>query len=290
VDLQATPTTTAVMMGSGMQRRERDIVAEQNVVPLSNSLSTMRLPLDACSTAAADAIEATGLGPTVPATFDLVCSGGGLIAFYGGAVSSVLGTLARRGVLRVGQLHGCSSGALICATYLGVEAGYTKLEDIYRCYHIFARARWLSPAMRQFLDECLPADIHERASGRMHITVTEIGHSLLPTRRTISKFATRDDLLDVIMASTIIPGITNPSLHRTPSGGLPRCCVSSWRPPRCCCLGIKTLMSRWHCRRSRTWFVYSREVRSCLLARWPSATRPCSHRCSCFSSRSMVDG
>ena len=81
VELQATPTTTAVMMGSGMQRRERDIVAEQNVVPLSNSLSTMRLPLDACSTAAADAIEATGLGPTVPATFDLVCSGGGLIAF-----------------------------------------------------------------------------------------------------------------------------------------------------------------------------------------------------------------
>jgi len=74
VDLQATPTTTAVMMGSGMQRRERDIVAEQNVVPLSNSLSTMRLPLDACSTAAADATEATGLGPTVPATFDLVCS------------------------------------------------------------------------------------------------------------------------------------------------------------------------------------------------------------------------
>ena len=98
--------------------------------------SSLHLPLDACSDAAADAIEASA-HRSHPRAFDLVVSGGGLAAFYGGAVSSVLATLARRGVLEVGSLHGVSSGALVCATFLGCEAGHTKLSDMYRCHDIF---------------------------------------------------------------------------------------------------------------------------------------------------------
>ena len=98
--------------------------------------SSLHLPLDACSDAAADAIEAS-THRSHPRAFDLVVSGGGLAAFYGGAVSSVLATLARRGVLEVGSLHGVSSGALVCATFLGCEAGHTKLSDMYRCHDIF---------------------------------------------------------------------------------------------------------------------------------------------------------
>jgi len=181
-------------------------------------MSTLRLPLNACSAAAADAIEKCDRR-AFPAEFDLAVSGGGLIAFYGGAVSSVLGTLARRGVLRVGRLHGVSSGSLVCATYLGVESGFTEMEDVYRCYQLFARSRTalgLSAAMRQFLDECLPPDIHERASGRMHVTVTELAPErwYWPRRRVISSFASRDDFLDAVMASTIIPGLTSPHPHQ----------------------------------------------------------------------------
>jgi hypothetical protein len=103
-----------------------------NLLPLSS----LHLPLDACSEAAADAIEASELR-FHPKRFDLVVSGGGLAAFYGGAVSSVLGTLAHRKVLQVGSLHGVSSGALVCATFLGCESGLTKLSSIYRCHEIF---------------------------------------------------------------------------------------------------------------------------------------------------------
>ena len=71
-----------------------------NMLPLSS----LHLPLDACSEAAADAIEASA-GVHHPRVFDLVVSGGGLAAFYGGAVSSVLATLARRGVLQAGSLR-----------------------------------------------------------------------------------------------------------------------------------------------------------------------------------------
>ena len=71
----------------------------------------------------------------------------------------------------------------MCATFLGCEAGFTKLSDMYRCLDIFMgwhegrqerRRPWLSYGMRQFLDEALPPDIHERATGRMHVTVSEV--------------------------------------------------------------------------------------------------------------------
>lgn len=197
--------------------------------------SSLHLPLDACSDAAADAIEASA-NRSHPRAFDLVVSGGGLAAFYGGAVSSVLATLARRGVLEVGSLHGVSSGALVCATFLSCEAGFTKLSDMYRCQDIFMglqeglqerRRPWLSYGMRQFLDESLPPDIHERATGRMHVTVSEllatqegkVRRNLWPRKRVISHFPTREALLDTVMASTIIPGITAPHPHPTSCGG-----------------------------------------------------------------------
>lgn len=234
-DVAEVPCTPEVLTQSVVLKRscsrERDILKESRPASLTLSdprtstvrsvlaplLTSVRLPLDACSEAAADTIEMEGRGQ-FPKQFDLVASGGGLVAFYGGAVTSVLGTLARRGVLCVGQLHGVSSGALICATYLGVESGYTKMEDVYRCYQLFGHAARfsLSSAMRQFLDECLPPDVHVRASGRMHVTVTEIGpqFSYVPTRRVISDFPTRDDFLDTVMASTIIPGLTSLRLHQ----------------------------------------------------------------------------
>ena len=174
----------------------------------------LHLPLNQCSDAAADAVCASE-SQVFPEHFDLVATGGGLAGFYGGAVTSVLATLKRRGVLQVGQLYGVSSGALVCATYLGCESGFTKLEDVYRCHECFVHGKWLSYAMRQFLDECLPPDVHERASGRMHVTVSEMlaPEHLLPRKRVISHFDSRPEFLDAVMASTIIPGITAPRPH-----------------------------------------------------------------------------
>ena len=172
---------------------------------LSTPSAKLHLPLNECSDLAASAIEAASTSQ-FPSQFDLVVSGGGLAAFYGGAVSSVLATLQRRGVLQVGSLHGVSSGALVCATYLGCEAGFTKLEDLYRCHEIFAHeTRWLSYGMRKFLDECLPPDIHHRANGRMHVTVSEVlaRNHRLPRKRVISEFSSRVELLDAVMASTM---------------------------------------------------------------------------------------
>jgi hypothetical protein len=57
----------------------------------------------------------------------------------------------------------------------------------------------------------LPADAHERASGRLHVVVTE-----LPTlqKRVLSQFKTRDALLDALKASMAIPGHGVPIAYR----------------------------------------------------------------------------
>lgn len=186
---------------------------------IHTTLHTLRLPLNASSIAAA-AVIAGSPRRCIPTTFNFVCSGGGLMAFYGGAVASVLGSLHRDGVLKVDQLHGVSCGALVCCCLLSVEANYMKLECVYRCYQLFVQGVWLSYSMRQFLDEFLPPDIHERATGRLHVTVSEFSVGCgMPRRRTVSIFPTRAHLLDTVMASTIIPGLTAPRMHR-PKGGL----------------------------------------------------------------------
>ena len=179
---------------------------------IPTTLRTLRLPLneisEQCAAHIQQSAESRADAPLFPAEFDLVCTGGGLAAFYGGMVSSVLGSLKRRGVMRVDRLYGVSSGALVCACYLGCEAGHTKPVDVYRFYQVFVQQEWLSTAMRQVLDEILPPNVHELADGRLHVTVLEFGRGLLPTRRNISHFPTRDSLLDTIMASTIIPHVT----------------------------------------------------------------------------------
>ena len=204
-----------------LERHRSIILGSHPEKGIPRELRTLRLPLNELSELSADAIAGAtkeAVSPLFPRKFDLVCSGGGLCAFYGGMVSSVLGSLKRRGVLSVDKLYGVSSGALVCACYLGCECGFTKPVDIYRCYQIFVQGTWLSISMRQFLDEVLPPDVHERASGRMHVTVLEFRRDrLLPRQRNISWWATRDDFLDTIMASTVIPHVTFPHFFRPAS-------------------------------------------------------------------------
>jgi hypothetical protein len=67
---------------------------------------------------------------------------------------------------------------------------------------------------RFLLDDVLPADAHERCTGRCFISVT----SLLPLPHNVilTEYDTRDDLIDAVIASTYIPTWTFPGvcLHK----------------------------------------------------------------------------
>ena len=94
------------------------------------------------------------------------------------------------------------------ACFLAVEAGGLPIEAIYRSYQIFMRGSWLLPSLRAWMDEAFPADLHERATGRLFITVTDVGSA---SRRVVSTYPTRGDLLDAIVGSATIPVSPRPT-------------------------------------------------------------------------------
>eukprot|EP00879_Flechtneria_rotunda_P027923 GHRR01029974.1.p1 GENE.GHRR01029974.1~~GHRR01029974.1.p1 ORF type:complete len:141 (-),score=22.57 GHRR01029974.1:316-738(-) len=61
----------------------------------------------------------------------------------------------------------------------------------------------LGPLLKDFLQQYLPPDAHEQCSGNTHVAVTR----LLPYWRTkiISKFESRDDLIQALLTSCHIP-------------------------------------------------------------------------------------
>jgi hypothetical protein len=125
---------------------------------------------------------------------------------------AVLGALVSRGLLEVIELHGVSSGAITGACYLAVEAGAVTLESVYRSYQYFMTGTYLCDSLYAWMDEAFPLDIHERASGRLFVTLHEfdfeIASCCIPYKRVVSDFPTRAFFLDAIIGSTTIPGIT----------------------------------------------------------------------------------
>jgi patatin-like phospholipase domain-containing protein 2 len=66
----------------------------------------------------------------------------------------------------------------------------------------------------------LPPDAHLRASGRLYVAVTTVagGAGLVPRQAFISEFSSRESLVEAVVRSCAIPGIT--AGWRVPGGGL----------------------------------------------------------------------
>ncbi|KAF8064606.1 HEBP2 [Scenedesmus sp. PABB004] len=131
-------------------------------------------------------------------------SAGGLVfPYYVGLVSR----LVDAGVLsRPSQLAGSSAGSLIAASFnAGLDMATVErsmIEFGEDCLKHGTRYR-LGPLLRDFLQQYLPADAHERCSGTTHVAVTR----LLPywQTQTVSSFESRDDLIAALLTSCHIP-------------------------------------------------------------------------------------
>eukprot|EP00775_Hariotina_reticulata_P004212 gene4212-4461_t len=131
-------------------------------------------------------------------------SAGGLIfPYYVGLVSS----LVQCGVLsRPAQLAGSSAGSLIAASFnAGLDMATVEKSMIdfgEDCLKNGTRYR-LGPLLKDFLQQYLPPDAHEKCSGSTHVAVTR----LLPFWQTqmVSHFESRDDLISALMTSCHIP-------------------------------------------------------------------------------------
>jgi patatin-like phospholipase domain-containing protein 2 len=111
------------------------------------------------------------------------------------------------------RVSGTSAGALVS---LALVAGIPLPEMAERVLRIASviRQRTLGPLsptadlaklMYQELDEALPDDIAERASGRMHVALTRV-HDM--TSMVVSQYDTKEDVIQVILGASFIPYIS----------------------------------------------------------------------------------
>jgi hypothetical protein len=124
-----------------------------------------------------------------------------------------------------GRIYGTSSGAVV-ATMLacsipiatvGLDLGLRADRDglAGRTLPFFRPRTFLTPHMVE-MERALPADAHERAHGRLFITLRRLPRL---RQQAISDFPTRAALLDVLGAAVAIPGLTVPLVHRSPRYG-----------------------------------------------------------------------
>ena len=146
-----------------------------------------------------------------PEPVDVVFGGGGFAGLYMIGVIQYI----RDHNVRIDRVYGVSVGSMIGA---GLICGVPIDESLKVYDQVFFNGFWrrggplsVSVSARRYLDMLLPVDAHIHCSNRLFITINECsGNVLQMKRKLISHFQTRDELLDVITASTWIPGFTAP--------------------------------------------------------------------------------
>jgi len=152
-------------------------------------------------------------------------SGGGLVAaaYHLGVFEGLSAKSQTQLDLHNGPLVGASAGALVCAVlaagchYDDAVNSLGRIVDSVRA----ARAGPLScdilRLVRPELEGLLPEDAHQSCSGRAVIFVTDVStRPWLPVL--LSEWDSRSALIDSILTSSYIPGITS---RRSPVGGGP---------------------------------------------------------------------
>jgi len=111
------------------------------------------------------------------------------------------------------KLSGCSAGSMTAVAVIGGVSPALMAASVLRAAYV-ARQRTLGPlapscnlahTLHEELAACLPEDIHLKASGRLHVGVTEVWSR---DSKIVNNFATKDELIQVIEASSFVPGVS----------------------------------------------------------------------------------
>jgi len=112
-----------------------------------------------------------------------------------------------------GKLSGASAGTMAAVGVIGGVAPSVMAACVVRAAYV-ARQRTLGPLapscnlakiLYDELNNVLPEDIHLRASGRLHVSVTEVWSR---DSKIVNTFTSKEELIQVIMASSFVPGVS----------------------------------------------------------------------------------
>ena len=156
---------------------------------------------------------------------------GDIIAFTGGGIFFwwQVGWVSQAHIPDNARLVGASAGSLtaLCAKCgVGADKAYIAALSLCDKHGIFGRPLGLAmkwgELVREWLDIVLPADAHERCSGKVHILVSTVDPVLWPPiqRTRVTDFSSRSDLIDCAMASVHIPFFMDGALFASYRGKL----------------------------------------------------------------------
>lgn len=135
--------------------------------------------------------------------------GCGFLGIYHVGVASCFHEYAPQ--LSMHKIAGSSAGALVAAAHIcgNLQLAYATTDIL--SVAIDARARTLGPfhpsfdinaIVRDALEKGLPEDVHHRASGKLHISLTRVydGENVI-----VSKFDSKEDVIQALICSCFIP-------------------------------------------------------------------------------------
>ena len=110
---------------------------------------------------------------------------------------------------------GASAGALIAvlsACGVDLERSAELAHELVVRKNVFARPQGLAgvwgPMVREWLDTLLPADAAERCRGRVYVVMLRARNPWFPftfDRLKVADYASREELIDAVMASVHLP-------------------------------------------------------------------------------------
>jgi hypothetical protein len=123
------------------------------------------------------------------------------------------------------RVYGTSSGAVVAVMLaagvdiagVGLTAGLVaNARAMGEGRTPFFRSAAVIPTYFAVFGPVLPGEAHVRASGRLHVAITQVPRF---KKRLVSDYPTHASLLDALAASIAIPGVTVPFAHKSPRFG-----------------------------------------------------------------------
>ena len=168
--------------------------------------------------------------PTKPRRMNIVFSGGGMSGMYQLGVIAYLSST--RPHTQINRIYGTSAGsisAVVFAFILDTQIAHSAAlidrnmqymnNHLQREYH--NEHRFIINAWRNILRELLPENIHEICTNKVFITMNVFSGGRF-RNKVVSRFASKEHLLDVVHSSMSIPFLTIPGLwklYRCPFDG-----------------------------------------------------------------------
>jgi hypothetical protein len=146
----------------------------------------------------------------LPENINILLTGGGLASFYQIGILKYLDTLIYEEIIKtkINKIYSVSGGALIGALYVsGVDMNIFSKE--YNNIKSMKSNRKLTDIAKDMLYTHLPEDSHIKCSNRLNIFVYEIESYKSHIRKVINKFESKDDLINIILASCTVSYITH---------------------------------------------------------------------------------